>query len=491
MLNTLLVTLPALASAHDVFTTTTTTTVNPALGGADRDNAKLNFLDRSARRVGADPNAVAAARSIYNQQYVWSKTTLKVCFWNGTEADQRDIMALAASWHDAVPVLQFNFEDNGKVRICQLSDLRDFRTMSDIRITLSADDPRPLWNAVDAGNKRGDWSYPGKAVAQDPAYPSTMSLAGAVGMRATHEMTGYTFNVRHEFGHALSLVHEHQRSVCQGWFDIPAIAKSQGWTEAFTEIQVGSLAETSNVFGVIGAYDVKSIMQYNFAPSWYKPDLPGQPNPCRRREDVIDLSDLDKIVVAELYDPGRNKDPAVVALLQRARASAAIESPVPASAGTAQEQASAKASVEAALAGFKAGIGQQNKIAIQGFLHPVDQNRVLASLGNLGYPLLDGNGKKIVSYGHPNPTLQGDPTNSVLFTKDVPEQDVRYVALSLLNAGIEVKSIQPYYPGAPNGFRERSNLIQVGSSVLNRKRKPLTVDDILSKKLPMYGESSS
>src|SRR5689334_20077977 len=76
--------------------------VNPVRGQADRDNAKLNFLSSQAKRHGASPMKVEAARSVYYQSYLWTKSDLKVCFWNGTPEQQSEVMEIADVWTKAV-----------------------------------------------------------------------------------------------------------------------------------------------------------------------------------------------------------------------------------------------------------------------------------------------------------------------------------------------------------------------------------------------------
>jgi hypothetical protein len=459
--------------------------VNPQSLAADRDSAKLNFLASQARRNQVDSSKIEAARSVYYAGYVWqNKSELRVCFWNGKDEQQRQIMQIADVWHQAVPVITFNYLEGGKVRMCDMNDLKDFHRMSDIRISLDANDGRPIYNVQDVPSKRGDWSYPGRAVAQKAEFPTTMNLVGAVSMRQQGQLSDYYFNVRHEFGHALALVHEHQRSICKGWFNIKAIAQSVGWSEKVAEAQVDAINESSNNYGFLGGYDILSIMQYNFASSWYMPDKPGQPNPCRRRNQVDNLSELDKVVVAQLYEPTLNETPERQALIARSKQQFAALSQPP-SAATPSNQAE---SIKVALASFKT-TGQPEKITIQIYPHKADRDSVLQAVSNLGYPLYDKAGQPIRRISNnTNPTLLDDPTNTILYTADVPDQDARYVAVALIRAGIQLKSIQPYYPGKPNNFTKREHLLQIGASVTNRDRKPLTVDDVLKQKLPMYGE---
>src|SRR5262249_32500363 len=106
----------------------------------------------------------------------------------------------------------------------------------------------------------------------------------------------------------------------------------------------------------------------------------------------------------------------------------------------------------------------------------------------LGYALKDAAGNQIRSVSaNTTAMLRDDPTNTILYTPDVSDQDVRYVAVALVKAGIELKSIQPYIPHQRNNYAKRNNLIQIGADVTNRKRQPLTIDEILEKPLPIFG----
>jgi hypothetical protein len=470
---------PFYGQAHSLFLNDEI--VNPPTQAATSDNAKLTYLMSRGRQLGVSSTGIESARSIFYARFTWTKTTITVCFWNGTDEQQRQVMEAASSWTKAAPILKFDFEDRGKVRICSLNDLKDYRRMADIRVNLNANDPRAIWNSADTPSRNGDWAHPGRSVAQNVNYPTTVNLADVVSYHANSMMTDYNFTVRHEFGHALGLVHEHQRSACAGWFNIPQIAKDTGWSVSFAQSQVGALPETSNDYGLIGGYDIESVMQYNFSPSWYMPDRPGEANPCRRKSDVDDLSDMDKVVIAALYQPELNQTPARVALIAREKAAvAAVAAPTIVAAGQ-------KADVEEALADLQKRIGHLDPNTIQIFPHSLDQDIVLPTVRNLGYPLQDGSGRPIVNIGHPTKGLEGLSTDTVLFTDDVPQQDIRYVALSLHKAGIVLKSIEPYYPSVNNKFTKRTHLIQIGSDIGNQQRQALSADDILNEPLPMFG----
>jgi hypothetical protein len=249
------------------------------------------------------------------------------------------------------------------------------------------------------------------------------------------------------------------------------------------------------VYGFIGTYDIESIMQYNFALRWYKADLPGKPNPCRRKDDVYDLSEMDKYVVAALYQPSLNQTAERIKFFASANQTGTpkFESAAAAAAAAAAAPQLAKVtaqatSVNSALQKFSRRVRAAEPIVIQVYPHKADEKIVMSAISNLGYPLTNKDGKPIRTVS-PNTTamLRDDPTNTLLYTRDVSDQDVRYVALALIEAGIEIKSIQPYVPHQRNNFAERKNLIQIGADVTNRNRDKLGVEDILDKPLPIFG----
>jgi hypothetical protein len=473
--------LPNISLAHDSFPRNMP--INPPLGEAERDSEKLKLLTERGRRVGVPEKTIEAAKSVVFKKYMWNKLDIKVCFWNGEEADQNEIMQTASVWENAVPDIKFVYKVNGKNRICNLSDMSDSDRIADIRINLNANDPRPLWNADE--DKNGDWSYVGTQVYQDVRYPTTMNLVGSMRMKS-YDKANYKFNVRHEFGHALALMHEHQREACKGWFNIKEIAKDTGWTEAQVKHQVESLPDSGNLYQFIGAYNQNSIMQYNFYPNWYAPDRLGKVNPCKRRDQVTDLSELDKIAVAFIYAPALNETPERRKFIAENRIN--IHYPEGGSAPKDGSNEAEKVQVAASLERFAIKIRVPERISIQVYPHEQDKDIVLRAVSNLGYPVLDGKGNIIRSVSS-NVTkfLMKDPTTTVFYTEDVSDFDARFVAWSLIRQGVNIKNIQKYYPAPQNGYAQRRNLIQIGASIKARGLRVLTEDQILTAPLPMYG----
>jgi hypothetical protein len=269
---------------------------NPLTTKAPGDNieakvAELRQKMDTAKAAEVPAEALQSARFVYLADAAWRSPIITVCFWNGEKKVQDYVMKYANDWTNYAAI-KFAYQTNGQNNIC--SDAHS----ANIRISLDANDPRDLYvNEEDSRN--GDWSYPGNIDLHE--YLVTMNLADVEKGRLddphwTHHA------IRHEFGHALGLMHEHQRKECEGWFSFERIAKDNGWTVDYAKTQVGTFPDSDLAgLGFVGDYDKNSIMQYNFAKSWLL-ERPGLSNPCMR-PDIENLSDKDKAGIAELYPP--------------------------------------------------------------------------------------------------------------------------------------------------------------------------------------------
>jgi hypothetical protein len=113
----------------------------------------------------------------------------------------------------------------------------------------------------------------------------------------------------------------------------------------------------------------------------------------------------------------------------------------------------------------RAGREQRKGVVVEYFPKNVDENRVESALTELGFTLRK-----------PAAIVQQIPTNAIWFGSPVDIEDVKLVALTLIRAGVQIRSIRPIQDYLVN--KKDLPLIQVGadSSVVNDP--PLTVEQI-------------
>ncbi len=278
------------ALAHDV--------ANPLAiieANADVERAAADVREKLAvaDTAGVPGSALETARFVVYLDLAWSRHDISVCFWNGTAELQDFVMELAKVWTDAAD-LTFSHKTNGKNSICKDA------SSADIRINLDPKAPLSLF-VNQEGSSKGDWSYLGR-VSLNPKFLVTMNLPD-VDRGRTVNPTWTTHAVRHEFGHALGLMHEHQRALCDEWFDYENISKLSGWTVEYAKGQIGKFPDSEiQDLAAVGDYDQQSIMQYNFAKEEFK-QIPGKKNPCYREVPIDNLSAQDIEGIQVLYGP--------------------------------------------------------------------------------------------------------------------------------------------------------------------------------------------
>lgn len=334
------------ASAHDATRPLPAFDPNAAI-----ENAAQTVHDNiiEAKMAGVGENALETARFVVWLDLAWSKHDITVCFWNGSAELQDFVMKTADVWSEHAN-LNFVYKTDGKNTICRDGD----PTSADIRINLDPDAPLSLF-VNQEGNAEGAWSYIGR-VSGNPKFLVSMNLRDVAEARTKNPLwTAHA--IRHEFGHALGLMHEHQRALCDPWFDYEKTAKLYGWSVEETKRQIGKFADSASQYlAVVGDYDKESIMQYNFRKEQFK-SVPGQANPCLRETPIDNLSPQDIEGIQVLY----GVKPGSVAVASRSSAGPDL---VPAT--TTQEEAAAVRSELAkyqsdlaaeALTGNRAGTG--------------------------------------------------------------------------------------------------------------------------------------
>lgn len=162
----------------------------------------------------------------------------------------------------------------------------------------------------------GYWSYLGTDIKHVDG--PTMNLEGFVNATPQSEFVRV---VRHETGHTLGLMHEHQRQEVIDLLDrektIAYFMASQGWSREEVIQQVLTPPVPGSIMATAAA-DQRSIMCYEIAGQCTKS---GQPIPGGN-----DIDDLDKVFIAKMYPkpsapivtpPGEDRVPSVISIFDQ------------------------------------------------------------------------------------------------------------------------------------------------------------------------------
>jgi hypothetical protein len=121
--------------------------------------------------------------------------------------------------------------------------------------------------------------------------------------------------------------------------------------------------------------------------------------------------------------------------------------------------------IQAAVSSSTASIkSERRRIVVQYFPKNVDPDAIEKTLSALGFTFMTG-----------VPQQQG-ATNAIWFGTDVPLSDVKLVALTLVRAGVDLKTIKPFRRSHP--VPDRNLLIQVGTDGDFSEQPSLTINQI-------------
>jgi hypothetical protein len=235
------------------------------------------------------PEAKEAAQAYVATAYVWEKPNLSVCFWQTDRPDLLQAIAKqAGSWSQGTNV-RFVFGNAGFLKC-------ENERSADIRVTLKAL-PVDFYAKNVRGLMASDWSEYGN-LASNAAAKVSMSLINVPKEFLSQATKDFNFTVAHEFGHALGLIHEHQRIDCAKYLADKATVMAAYAFKSDTEYQTflwnlkqippsDSALKPRNM----APFDANSIMLYNFPLKIWKTL---ESNPCARsvRVDHPDQEDL-------------------------------------------------------------------------------------------------------------------------------------------------------------------------------------------------------
>ena len=280
----------------------------------DQIQARMQVKARAAA------NAVRSGQAIRMQYFMfYSKRQpqvpakpITVAFYGGTDDLRSQIASVASEW-SRYGDFKFDFTD---------PLTRHYREWSRADITFRAD----VRIAFDGIEQPGFWSLIGKDGSDPTLVAPNQASLGLQGF-TTSLPPDWAAIVRHEFGHALGLMHEHQMPVggCDQdfkWQDDPGYVPSQdiegqyindpqgrkpgiytllaGYPNFWPQSKVDSnmrqlLADSQNY--AFGEFDSMSIMKYYFAPTFF---VLGTGSHCYSDENT-EISQLDQTGIRKWY----------------------------------------------------------------------------------------------------------------------------------------------------------------------------------------------
>lgn len=199
------------------------------------DNVRVLPLTRGwgAPRALSVPGRGAPVRAAVERMKLWQNgRKLRVAFMDGATEVRERVAAIAREW-EQVANLRLDFVKSGaaEIRVSFAEQGFSWSTVGTDALTVSASQP-------------------------------TMNYGWLEADTSTRE---YQRVVRHEFGHALGMIHEHQNPAAQGQipWDRPrvyAYYAQQGWSQADTDFNIFQLYSEDSTNHT--AFDPASIMQY-------------------------------------------------------------------------------------------------------------------------------------------------------------------------------------------------------------------------------------
>lgn len=188
------------------------------------------WMRLEARRLAIRENPENAGKGAVVNKWAPGRV-LKVRFMGGHPTIQAKVQNMAMEWTEHANI-GFHFGDHAD---------------AEIRIAFVEGD--------------GSWSFLGTDALSIPKDHPTMNYGW---LRLNTSDVEYARVVKHEFGHALGLIHEHQHPLANIPWDKEKVydhyAETQGWSQ--DEVDQQLFAKYDGVITQFSAYDPKSIMHY-------------------------------------------------------------------------------------------------------------------------------------------------------------------------------------------------------------------------------------
>ncbi len=237
--------------------------------------AALNKLDDSE-----------ASKGIYRNSSLWGPNypKLRVCFFEGSQALREVVANVAKEWMQADNSVRLDFGKPGKRRTCQPENGREMQ----VRVSFSQD---------------GYWSQVGQnsVVFVDQKEPS-LNLGGFMN-GPPDQLSDYEIGtIRHEFGHAIGIEHEHQnpKGGCDDEYNWDLIynyleGPPNNWTKETVD---WNLRQAAGEDLQLTTFDKDSVMLYQFPADFYKQ---GDKSKCFVSAPNSQISPGDRALVSAMY----------------------------------------------------------------------------------------------------------------------------------------------------------------------------------------------
>jgi hypothetical protein len=226
------------------------------------------------------------AKGVYRKSSLWGANypKIRVCFFEGSQALREVVANVAKEWMAEDNSIKLDFGKPGKRRTCQPENGKEMQ----IRISFS---------------NEGYWSQLGQnSVVFVKQEEPSLNLGGFMNV-APDQLSDYEIGtIRHEFGHALGIEHEHQnpKGGCDGEYNWKLIYQylegpPNNWTKETID---WNLRQASGEDLQMTKFDQNSVMLYQFPADFYNN---GGKSKCFVPQPNSQISPGDRALVSAMY----------------------------------------------------------------------------------------------------------------------------------------------------------------------------------------------